>query len=100
MVYLNRDTDTRIVPETVAVHGAHVQDVVAAFEVRIGDASLSTGIDPVSVEAIEPIRVAVLLRRGVIESSDTESDDVVAEAELQSVDPLQRYASRVAFVRN
>ena len=88
-----------LVPDAVVVGGAHAQAVVAGRQVGVGHAPHAAEVDPVGVEALQLVRVAVAAGRRVVERRELEGHHVVAVAEVDAGELPQRHVRGGRAVR-
>ena len=83
-----------LVPDAVVVRGTNAERVGARRDIRVRRSADRSRVDPVAVESLEPVRVAVLLGCGEVERRELEGEQVVAPADLDLVDLRQRPRER------
>src|SRR5205814_2371242 len=70
-------------PDAVVVRGPHPEGVVARGEVRVRGLVLAADVAPVAIEALELVRVLILLGEPEVEGGEAEGDDRSAMGERE-----------------
>ena len=78
----NIEHQSGVVPHTVAVGRLDAEAVLARGQVGIGRAMFIARVDPVVIEAFQPIGVAVLRRRGEVHGRKLKREHVLAIAKV------------------